>query len=223
MTKRIRRPAKATAIDDLITKKVAVPISFDYKAYVGPSEKFNEIGQLQIDVLKEAGLKIYSTLLDFGCGALRGGRHFIPYLSKSKYYGIEPNKELLDMGIEYELEDGVFSKKAPTFSNENSFKLTVFKRNFDYILAQSIFTHAARNQVETILGEGFKCMTKASQFLATYFKGTSDHVGDEWVYPHRVEYKDSTMKAMVEAAGFTYEELNHPHPAGQQWIKIVKR
>ena len=42
--------------------------------------KWEEIGRLQYDFLREQGLQPQDKLLDIGCGCLRGGIHFIDYL-----------------------------------------------------------------------------------------------------------------------------------------------
>ncbi|MGL5080430.1 MAG: hypothetical protein ACRC8A_02975 [Microcoleaceae cyanobacterium] len=43
---------------------------------------WDEIGKLQFDFLLANNLKPSSKFLDVGCGALRGGIPFVPYLDK---------------------------------------------------------------------------------------------------------------------------------------------
>ena len=49
---------------------------------------WEEIGQLQFDYLRNDGLRPDHSMLDIGCGTLRGGRHFIAWLSPGKYTGL---------------------------------------------------------------------------------------------------------------------------------------
>jgi hypothetical protein len=53
--------------------------------------------------LKNAELKPHHSLLDVGCGCLRDGIHFIGYLKRGNYVGIDINQSLLDAGYEIEL------------------------------------------------------------------------------------------------------------------------
>ena len=53
------------------------------------------IGTVQFEFMKNAGLHPENSLLDVGCGTLRGGRLFIPYLDGSKYTGIDISNEAI--------------------------------------------------------------------------------------------------------------------------------
>ena len=68
----------------------------DHRAYVGGA--WDEIGQLELTFMKSMGLNRSHHLLDVGCGALRGGIHFIQYLHPAHYYGIDLNPQLLEAG-----------------------------------------------------------------------------------------------------------------------------
>jgi hypothetical protein len=54
--------------------------------------EWDEIGRLQFDFLNGAGLKPRHVLLDVGCGCLRGGVHFVAYLERGNYVGIDINQ-----------------------------------------------------------------------------------------------------------------------------------
>ena len=75
----------------------------NYKSYVGPEENYDLMAGLMFVRMFQVGLRSYHTLLDVGCGSLRGGKLFIPYLDVGNYYGIEPLKELVIEGIKNEI------------------------------------------------------------------------------------------------------------------------
>ena len=75
------------------------PGDFHYKAYVGAPAQYDFMGATQFRLLCTLGLRVNHCLLDFGCGSLRAGRLFINYLDEQKYYGIEPNKWLIEDAI----------------------------------------------------------------------------------------------------------------------------
>jgi SAM-dependent methyltransferase len=64
-----------------------------------PHEGFEaEMGQYQVDYLVEHGLKPSHTLLDYGCGYLRAGVHFVQYLEPGHYTGAEISAGRLAQG-----------------------------------------------------------------------------------------------------------------------------
>ena len=64
----------------------------DYRAYVGPLDRYDFMGASQFRLLTSLGLRAEHKLLDFGCGSLRSGKLLIPYFNAGNYYGQEPNK-----------------------------------------------------------------------------------------------------------------------------------
>src|ERR1700682_2262588 len=72
---------------------------------------WEEIGTLQFEYLKGRGLRPSHRLLDLGCGALRGGLHFIRYLSAGNYYGIDVNASLIEAGKRELIEAGLVDRK----------------------------------------------------------------------------------------------------------------
>ncbi|MGN7297453.1 class I SAM-dependent methyltransferase [Ferdinandcohnia sp. SAFN-114] len=188
-----------------------------YKAYVGPPKKYDLISAMQFNLLTSLGLREIHTLLDIGCGSLRGGKLFIPYLLPNRYYGIEPNQWLVNEGIEKELGNDIIKVKKPRFIYRSDFLLSTFNMKFDYILAQSIFSHASPAQINTCLLEVAKCIKENGTFIATFVKGTTDYKGEKWVYPGCVKYTLKTMEVWAEKAGLSFTVLQFPHPNGQTW------
>jgi hypothetical protein len=75
-----------------------------YRAWVGPPKEYDLIAaSYQVSLLRAAGLRETHKLCDVRCGSLRGGRMLIPYLLPGNYYGIEPDKKILDAGIKNEV------------------------------------------------------------------------------------------------------------------------
>lgn len=190
----------------------------DYRGFVGPSEKFDLISAVQFNLLTFLDLREDHYLLDIGCGSLRAGKLFIPFLLPGRYYGIEPEQWLIDEGIRNELGEDILGVKKPVFSNDKDFTLSAFDRKFDYILAHSIFSHAAERQISRCLSEARKVMKPTSLFIATFAKGDDDYSGDEWVYPGFVMYTEDRMRTLFGEQGLASSILNWPHPEFQVWI-----
>jgi hypothetical protein len=193
-----------------------------YRAWVGPPDYYDLVGAVQFNFMTNLGLREYHTLLDIGCGSLRGGRLAITYLRPGCYFGIEPEKWVLARGIEAHLGKEFLELKKPTFSNDSDFSLTTFNREFDFLLAHSIFTHAAKRQIATCLNEARKVMTDSSIFAATIDESTEkNYEGDEWVYPGITEYTRDCISDLVEVAQLKCQFMNTPHPWGQTWCIIT--
>lgn len=192
----------------------------DYRAYVGPLDNYDRFAALQFNLLTTLGLRDTHTLLDIGCGSLRAGRLFIPYLRAGNYFGIEPVPALIDEGFRNELGFDIAGIKKPTFVNNDQFQLDSFGRSFDFLLAQSIFSHTTRQQLQKCLQQAAKVMTPTSYFVATYFKGDSDYAGDTWTV--KAVFREGTMAKLIEEQGLEWSELSWPHPDMQTWLLIRK-
>nr|NIP51912.1 class I SAM-dependent methyltransferase [Phycisphaerae bacterium]NIR67012.1 class I SAM-dependent methyltransferase [candidate division Zixibacteria bacterium]NIT60906.1 class I SAM-dependent methyltransferase [Fodinibius sp.]NIW48951.1 hypothetical protein [Gammaproteobacteria bacterium]NIS48433.1 class I SAM-dependent methyltransferase [candidate division Zixibacteria bacterium] len=107
-----------------------------YRGSVGPKDLYDIVGAQQFCVMVKMGMRDTHKMLDFGCGSLRGGRFFIPYLLPGNYHGVEPNKELLYAGIENELGWDAIQAKNVTFYHFDDWMMAEhLERNmFDYIL-----------------------------------------------------------------------------------------
>ena len=190
----------------------------DYRGFVGPSEKFDLISAVQFNLLTFLDLREDHYLLDIGCGSLRAGKLFIPFLLPGRYHGVEPEQWLIDEGIRNELGEDILGVKRPVFNNDDNFTLSIFGRKFDFILAHSIFSHASERQISRCLSEARRVMMPTSLFIATFAKGDDDYTGDEWVYPGFVMYTEDHMRALFDEQGLSSTILNWPHPEYQVWI-----
>jgi hypothetical protein len=173
---------------------------------------------MQFDLLTRIGLKEDHHLLDIGCGSLAAGRLLIPYLHPGRYFGLEPEEWLVDEGIAGELGEDIRQVKRPTFSHDPNFNLTTFGRSFDFLVAQSIFTHASQAQIARCLGEARLAMGVESIFVATFMPADQSYDGNEWTW--LAGYTPERMIGMAVDAGLSCDMVDYPHPSGQQWIVL---
>lgn len=192
-----------------------------YRSWVGPWFKYDLVGAMQFNLLTHLGLREHHFLLDVGCGSLRAGRLFIPYLLPGRYFGIEPEAWLIEAGIENELGRDAVRIKRPTFSHIDDFRLSSLGKAFDFIVAQSIFTHAPARQIRTCLTEAKKVLAHDGTMAATYFEGPDNHEGDEWLYPDGTAYRQEFMVTLAAETGLDLAPLDWPHPnKNQRWLLI---
>jgi hypothetical protein len=191
----------------------------EHRTHVGAPEDYDVGSAIQFNLLTTLGLRDYHYLLDVGCGSLRGGRLFIPYLRPGRYFGIEPLEWLVKEGIEREVGESAIQLKKPQFSHDENFTLTTFGRQFDFILAQSIFSHASQAQISRCLAEARKVMKPESVFAATFCEGTRNYEGNRWVAC--AEYTLERMQALIEAQGLLCRPFTWPHQDVQRWVLIL--
>lgn len=197
------------------------PGDHHYKAYVGPPTQFDFMGATQFRLLCSLGLRAHHHVLDFGCGSLRAGRLLIQYLNKSCYYGIEPNKWLVNGAIEHELGKELISLKQPRFSHNSDFETSVFSKRFDFILAQSVFSHSGKDLIATALNN-FRNSLKADGLIAaTFIESSEDSEEKGWIYPKCVGYRKLTINELIEGAGLHPQRIPWFHPR-QTWYLMFK-
>jgi len=196
-----------------------------YTAFVGPADQYDFMGATQFRLLTTLGLREHHTVLDFGCGSLRAGRLLIPYLAEGRYHGLEPNRWLIDDALERELGRAILDVKRPVFLHHVDFSVAPFGKSFDYILAQSIFSHAGLDIVTKCLTEFRSALAPSGLILATFVQphqaGTAaEFSGQGWVYPECVGYRVDTALATIRDAGLVGRALPWFHPR-QTWFAMA--
>jgi SAM-dependent methyltransferase len=190
----------------------------EYRAHVGPSELYDLSSAVQFTLLCALGLRDEHSLLDVGCGSLKAGRLFIPYLRPDRYFGIEHLSWLIEEGIAREIGQDLVRIKRPTFSNDNDWTMSIFNRQFDYILAQSIFSHLPSDQIRRCVAEAKKALKPTGVFAASFFLGLRNYDGHHWAA--KADYTLPRMCELVAAEGMVCTAIDWQHPDPQQWILI---
>jgi hypothetical protein len=195
-----------------------------YRAYGGQPERYDILFVLQFRILTDLGLREFHNVLDLGCGCLRVGRLLIPFLLDNRYVRVEPESWLVDSGIKYELGETIRSIKHPQFCFDGEYSLVHFGRAFDYVMIQSVFSHAPLDWIERCAVRLSKVLAEpAGLVVANYLEGPSDCDGSEWLYPGCRTYQRNTLEGLFAAAGLGWREINHyTHPAGLTWFLLSR-
>jgi SAM-dependent methyltransferase len=195
-----------------------------YTAYVGPPTEYDVMGATQFRLLTTLGLRDHHRLLDFGCGSLRAGRLFIPYLLPNHYYGIEPNTWLVEDAIAHEIGADQIRLKRPVFRANTDFSSDGFGVAFDFILAQSVFSHAGADVVGLALSGFRRNLAPNGLVLATFIQsersGFPEYTSSGWLYPDVVAFREQTIGRLIREAGLVGVPLPWFHPR-QTWYAIA--
>jgi hypothetical protein len=146
---------------------------------------WEEVGALQFEFMVRHGLAPHHYLLDVGCGALRGGVHFIRYLEPAHYYGLEHEPATLEAGRTIELVRAGLEHKHPQLLLDDDFDLSTVPPavRFDFMLAQSVFTHLTPAMIERCLRKVMPRLDGGGTFYATFHESRDGAVDDG--KPHR--------------------------------------
>ncbi len=154
------------------------------KSFLGvPVHGFEKGGRELLTYLLNAGLNPDSRVVDIGCGVLRGGYWLIHFLDPDCYCGIEPHKGRLEMGVHTILEPEVLAAKRPRFDTNPFFDTSVFGEKLDFFLAYSVWTHAAKPQIEAMLDSFLREAKQDGIFLTSFMPAgwrRPDYQGDKW-------------------------------------------
>lgn len=191
-----------------------------YRAYVGPAEAYDLLASHQFAALHRCGIREDHALLDIGCGSLGAGRLAMAYLLPGRYFGIEPERWLIEAGIREEIGREFVRMKQPSFDQNAEFNLGIFRRQFDFLLAHAIFTHATKNQLEKCFAEARRVLKPEGVFVATFQEGDIDYEGDQWVYPEQACYTLAYIEAAAGRAGLLCKFPEWSHPIGQTWFVL---
>jgi hypothetical protein len=145
---------------------------------------FERGGRNQLQVLLRHGLRPSSRVLDVGCGCLRSGYWLMRLLDPGCYFGIEPHAGRLRAGLKHIVEPEVLERARPRFDNNDRFDFRVFDTSFDYVIARSVWTHAAKPHIEAMLDSFVATAKRHGVFLTSVTDrslGNEDYDGTEWV------------------------------------------
>lgn len=131
---------------------------------------WDEMGALQLDFLISHGLLPEHLLLDLGCGAGRLAVRAVPYLAHDRYYGLDISASLL-RAARKELGAAGFGDRLnwKTFHATSDFRPCDEMPVFDYVIAQSVFTHLPLERFGAALDALRSHVKPSTRFYATFF------------------------------------------------------
>ncbi len=178
-----------------------------------------EVGRIQFEYLRAHGLLPRHRLLDFGCGCLRGGLHFIDYLEEGNYHGLDISEEILDAGRRFLAEAGLDGKRPVLRLSDRG--ADVFQGvEFDVVLAQSVFTHMPLADIGRCLEGVRRVLRPGGRFFATFNDGRGsriDYALGTFYHPFQALH-DAGMRA-----GFRVERMgDYPHPDEQSMALFTR-
>jgi len=204
----------------------------DSGVFVGcPLDLFELTSRDPLCVALMEGLKPGASVLEVGCGCLRSGYWFIRFLDPGRYCGIEPNETMLAAGRQV-LLGSLAGEKRPRFSTSDRFDFGEFGERFDFVIAFSIWSHASKAQIGTMLDAFVRTANPGAKFVTSWVParpGAADYQGDAWVgRSHRsdeagiVAHDEDWLREAATARGLELKRFDHFLTIGQSWLVITR-
>jgi len=192
---------------------------------------WDEMGQMQLDFLKQQGLEPGHRFLDVGCGSLRAGRLLVDYLDPGHYYGTDINHELIEAGYSAELTDEQRARLPEANLRSTDRFDNDFGVQFDMAIAQSVFTHISLNQMRLCLYRVAKVMRPGGRFYVTFFENGRDFPLDQapkdgvgrWTERNSFWYYRADMRWVAKRAPWEARYIGKwGHPRGQRMMEYTR-
>jgi cyclopropane fatty-acyl-phospholipid synthase-like methyltransferase len=124
--------------------------------------------EFHLNFLKKHGLKKTDVFLDYGCGALSSGMHFINYLDANKYHGIDISPKVIEEGKKRVVKNNLENKNAFIKCIDSNEDFIIKNVKFDLIWSQSVFTHLPEDVARRIILNLKSLLSEKGKFYLTF-------------------------------------------------------
>lgn len=147
-------------------------------ALVGAPNVWKYTREFQFQFLLDQGLQKTDTLMDVGCGTLRGGIPIIQYLNTGNYYGMDVRDHVLDEGRK-EIKAAKLEDKKPNLISFDHFSEVDVEAQFNVMFAFSVLFHLEDKIAESCFQFVAKSLAKHGVFYANV--NMADFEDGNWV------------------------------------------
>jgi hypothetical protein len=145
-------------------------------------ETHQKRGGIYFDVAINHGLKPHHNCIDYGCGSLRVGQHFIDYLDAQKYTGVDVVSDFYEAGISL-LKPGTIERKQPKFYVISPAALEAARLTKpDFIFSFAVLKHVPPDELNFYFRSIVSMMTANTTAVITFnpARNTSRTGGSIW-------------------------------------------
>ena len=167
--------------------------------------RYLDVGKDFLIYLQEQGLRPEHHLLDYGCGILRGGLQFVPYLKPGHYVGVDISEGRLEQGRRLMDEAGIAGDSYSTLLVHDCSLKELGDRKFDYVWAHAVLMHMPESDIRALLISLKNHLNAGASFFFTFFP--SEKLGLDRIARDQVRdfyYPSEYLKALFECMGYDF-------------------
>lgn len=146
----------------LVTRLLAsYPVEKAMSAAVG--DQYEEIGDIQLALLRYAGLNQGMSLIDFGCGSGRTATALAAASFQGTYFGIDVDQRLLDYA----------KSRTPTsfrFALNHTLTIPSPDASADFVCAFSVFTHLKHSETFLYLKDIHRVLRPSGKLVFSFIE-----------------------------------------------------
>jgi cyclopropane fatty-acyl-phospholipid synthase-like methyltransferase len=173
-----------------------------------------EEGKPQLAYLIEQGLRPEHILLDIGCGTLRDGVHFITYLEKDNYVGIDISVKVLKYTKDVVTQKGLLSK-GPKFQLIKGLSFEEIQgQKFDYVYAHSVLSHMPKEDIDELFKNIHKVLGPNSALYASFFETKKEY--HSTVTRRNYHYPRKDLEDLAYKHSLRFERMPGKTDSGKQ-------
>lgn len=139
---------------------------------VGRADEFELKRAFQVDFLEQHGLTSETSLVDIGCGILRGGLPLIRRLGPGRYCGIDVRAECIKEATRVVRQAGLTAKQPQLIHAEDIGQLELLDR-FDVAWAFSVLFHLTDESLDSVFLFVAKHLSNSGVFYANVNIGSA--------------------------------------------------
>jgi len=179
--------------------------------------------------LQGQGLQPRHSLLDYGCGVLRGGIPLIKYLDAGNYVGLDIGPDAIRAARMLVRRERL-TDKAPTLVLPKDIESLDLDRRFDYAWSFSVFFHMTNDKLDACLRFVARHLANHGTFYANV--GVGEHAPSSWRhfpviwrtlddYTARGRAVGLNVSALGELSQFGHHSPTDPDEDGQVMLAFT--
>ncbi|MBL7714975.1 MAG: class I SAM-dependent methyltransferase [Bdellovibrionales bacterium] len=189
-----------------------------------PNWGLNLEREFQLKYLQKQGMKQSDSLLDYGCGAISAGRHFIDFLDRGNYVGVDVSPAVVQEAKNRVSRFGLLDKEPTLFCIFEGSLAIVGPRKFRFIWAQSVLTHMSPQDILSLLCDIQQFMAADSEFFATFTESATDDIHHrhlrDWSYPLSFFEKAGLQNGL--SVSFVKDWMHPNDPSGRDRMVVFR-
>jgi SAM-dependent methyltransferase len=177
--------------------------------------------RFQLEYMEQHGLRPDARFLDYGCGTVAAGVHFIRYLQTACYVGADISAECIKVGQRRIRDNALLSKTPVLVHLPGGSMRPLAGRQFDIIWAQSVLTHLPPPAIEQLLRDLRALILPGGAFYATFAYDADGPVQrriKDWYYT------EAFFQEVAQRTGYRVEPMRdwqHPDSDRDRLLRFL--